>query len=277
MTSPEIDAAIQAGNLTAFRTGIATLHRHDQPLAYEKSAQAAIKAHQPEILNECLCAGSVSAGGYSGIDLAFAAARYGDAETIGPLLDRGGLDPCEVPNDHMGDNFFNFCVGFDNLPALKYLLEQRKYTLADFGPFFKEPTNQPFSGAMSRASAGLVAYLLDRGADPNKPPGGLMHLAASADRVDTMRMLRERGFALDEVANPYSNGMQGTPLHHAVDARKIEAVRFLLDEGVDVEARDPAGKDLIERSKYLSREGYEWPELIEELRERGLLQKFGRK
>ena len=45
MTTPEIDTAIQAGNIAA---GVSALP------AYEKSVQAAVQAHQPAILNECL-------------------------------------------------------------------------------------------------------------------------------------------------------------------------------------------------------------------------------
>ena len=56
-------------------------------------------------------------------------------------------------------------------------------------------------------------------------------------QIDTLRLLHERGADLDA-----SNDRGVRPLHVAVRARGLEAVRFLLERGVELDVRDSARK-----------------------------------
>ena len=275
MATDALTAAIQSGDLSAVQSHLASLPASSRPAAYAAAASLAVQHAQPAILTDCLTTGRVSAAGYRGLDLALAAAKHGTPATVGALLDHGGLDPRDEPHEHLSGTFLNFAAEYDNLPVLKYLLEQRGYGVRDFGPVYKQPAHEPLRGAVARASPATFGYLLNRGADPQRAPG-LTCLAASSGNVGVLWLLLHRGVGggVNEIAAPYHNA--GTPLHHAADARQMSTFKALLDAGADVEKRDPKGRDVIERSKYKDHEGREWPELIEELKMRGMLARLGR-
>ena len=271
MSSTQLIEVIQAGDLPTFQSLIRSLPPSDQRAALQSSAREAIKHNQPGILTACLTAGASTAY-WDDSDLVFAAAKYGTPATLAALLDAGGLDVTDEPNEHMGGNFLNFCVSYDNLAALRYLFEARGYGVADVGPIYKGPRT-PLFDAVQRGSPELLAYLLDRGADPGRAPG-LLHVAACFSRTDAMRVLLDRGAVeVDGVNGDHGMRPSGTALHRAADRRQLEAVRVLLDKGADVSKVDSKGQNVIERSR---RDGQEWNDLAIELRQRGLLALFGR-
>eukprot|EP00741_Cyanophora_paradoxa_P002312 tig00000581_g2243.t1 len=108
-------------------------------------------------------------------------------------------------------------------------------------------------GARPSEELACLRLILDGGADVNEFCGGSapLHLAAARSSPDIIRILVERGAALEardaarEDSNrPYPGGR--TPLLVAVHACKegasLEAVEALLDAGADVGARDAAGR-----------------------------------
>jgi ankyrin repeat protein len=95
--------------------------------------------------------------------------------------------------------------------------------------------DRPLVIALIHGPPDLVRALLDLGADPNVPAQDgfpSLHAAIDAPRADRhalLRLLLERG--ADPNAQRGIN--DGTPLHHAVWRRDLEAVRLLLAHGAD--------------------------------------------
>ncbi|KAB2573616.1 Potassium channel AKT1 [Lasiodiplodia theobromae] len=109
---------------------------------------------------------------------------------------------------------------------------------------------------LCRAPDDFVKWLLDRGADPNGPPGGIDHCGYALRLAVQMlregdgeeapsgvaRMLLERGANVDE----------SRALHMAAENRGIAWVRWLVEEGgadVNAEGFDPDWAGSTEREK----------------------------
>lgn len=89
----------------------------------------------------------------------------------------------------------------------------------------------PLQQAILRKQTAIALYLLEAGADPDKPDSARrspVHLAVERQLPDVLRALLKRG------ANPDMLGQTGwTPLHHAAAGNKIEMVKILLAGGAD--------------------------------------------
>ena len=86
----------------------------------------------------------------------------------------------------------------------------------------------------------MVAWLLERGADPNatdRDGKTALHFAAEAGDVEAISALLKAGAKLEV------GGV--TPLHLAASNGKLDAVRRLLDGGADAKARSPNGATTI--------------------------------
>ena len=104
--------------------------------------------------------------------------------------------------------------------------------------------------ASSSGRIDVVRLLLDRGAaiDATAGDGGTpLHLASSAGHIDVVRLLLDRGAAIDA-----TDGDSGsTPLHVASgagDSGCIDAVRLLLDRGAAIDATDAFGGSALHRA-----------------------------
>ena len=94
-----------------------------------------------------------------------------------------------------------------------------------------------------------VRYLLNCGADPNKPSSSFKRLALGAavehrvheddhaKRLATVRLLIERGAEIDALSGIY----QYTPLVYAAQQGDLELMELLLDSGADVNFKTPGG------------------------------------
>src|SRR5207253_2120076 len=121
----------------------------------------------------------------------------------------------------------------------------------------------------------LVRRLLERGADPNRFGdfhGRALHSAADDERVEViaalvdhgadlwfrdgdchmtaleLALLRQQGQAARQLylrADQQQPGCLGTPLHALAASGAVDRVAALLDAGVDVDARDGAGKTAL--------------------------------
>ena len=271
MNSSRLTEVIHAGDVSTFASLIEALDPSERREVLQSSSKEAVKHDQPAIFAQCLASGA-SAEYWDDHKLHSALAEHGTPATLAVLLDAGGINVTDEPNEHAGGNFLSFCVNYNNLPALRYLFEVRGYGVADMGPIYKGP-HTPLYEAMMRGSPAMLAYLLDRGADPERAPG-LLHLAAGDGRADLIRLLLDRGAVdADEVNGSHGMRPSGTALHRAAELRKLQSVRALLDKGADVSKLDADGQNVIERSQ---KDGEEWGDLVTELRQRGMLGRFGR-
>jgi hypothetical protein len=122
------------------------------------------------------------------------------------------------------------------------------------GQLKKPATRANLGAALNWASeyghAGVVAFLMDRGADPGEPINGMyaLHMAVMGGHLDTIQLLIRRGAPL-ESKNQYG----GTPLTMALWAVKRERVHMWPQEKVDnvalvealIAAGAPAGHDFL--------------------------------
>ncbi|KAK2752205.1 hypothetical protein FQN55_008095 [Onygenales sp. PD_40] len=94
----------------------------------------------------------------------------------------------------------------------------------------------PLHQAAMRGYLGIVAFLLENGADPqakNCQGQTPLHLAARHGMVSVIELLLDQGALID--ATSYDGK---TALHRAAKANSLETVRLLLDRGADVNALD---------------------------------------
>jgi ankyrin repeat protein len=108
-----------------------------------------------------------------------------------------------------------------------------------------------------RQGEGAAAALLELGADPRLPDSRGLNALFYCARVDDVELLRRHGLTLDQRT---PDG--GTLLHHlsayhqgavARDERTVALIRYLVENGVDINAGDGEGQTvlhLIARSEY---------------------------
>lgn len=159
--------------------------------------------------------------------------------------------------------------------------------LLNAGFDINEPLDSSGSSLLWAASLGnreLTAFLLSRGADPNRhfrnhtysplataahdlrltdmmlahnatvKGSGALIVAAEEGNVDVVRLLLEAGADVSEIgvqnwADPRLDVDMGTALHKAVVNRKVKVVRVLLDAGADVNQTNMGGETAIQRAE----------------------------
>jgi ankyrin repeat protein len=100
-----------------------------------------------------------------------------------------------------------------------------------------------------RQAEGVAAALLELGADPRLPDSRGLNALFYCGRADDVALLRRHGLTLDQRT---PDG--GTLLHHlcvyhqgavARDERTVALIRYLVENGVDINARDGAGQTVL--------------------------------
>ncbi|KAK4493679.1 hypothetical protein PRZ48_014864 [Zasmidium cellare] len=120
---------------------------------------------------------------------------------------------------------------------------------------------------LSKAAAGrdarLVEVLLEHGAVIHQ--SGALHAAAGSDRLDTMRLLIERGADVNEILPADSLPVRNrslyatwTPMHFAAYGKEVAAMELLESHGARCDVKDELGRTpeelLVERNEEERRE-----------------------
>jgi len=114
-------------------------------------------------------------------------------------------------------------------------------------PILQTPLHSAFNPY--RQAEGVAAALIELGADPRLPDSRGLDALFYCRRVDDVELLRRHGLSLDRRA---PDG--GTLLHHlcvyhqgavARDERLVALIRYLVDNGVDINAGDANGQTVL--------------------------------
>jgi len=161
------------------------------------------------------------------------AADHGNVEIVRALLDRGAHTEDSggigMPALLAASDLFDRKVP----PAERATLSGRYLAilrlLLDHGANMKVDSTEHLSvlcDAVSQNQTEAVAFLLDRGADPNDYPGWmLLQRAMGNDNIEIMKMLLARGAHINNEHHPL--------LRYTSD---VKYLRFLLDHGADIHA-----------------------------------------
>ena len=145
----------------------------------------------------------------------FAAAREGDVETLGPLLDAGL--PADLSNDK-GDTLLMLASYHGHEALTERLLK------AGADPAIANDRGQtPLAGAAFKGETAIARLLLDHGAPvEDGGPGGKppLTMAAMFDRVEILDLLIERGA---DPAKPGPDGSTALGAAKAMGAKKAAA------------------------------------------------------
>ncbi|HEY1057965.1 MAG TPA: ankyrin repeat domain-containing protein [Limnobacter sp.] len=126
-----------------------------------------------------------------------------------------------------------------DVPTLAYCVNELKHGLEEKG--FNGRT--PLLHAATGGKVGNVRWLVQRGANVNAADADsckAIHLAAQFGDVPTLAYcVNELKHGLEE------KGFNGqTPLLHAADDGKVDAMRWLVQRGANIQARDDSGRGL---------------------------------
>lgn len=112
-----------------------------------------------------------------------------------------------------------------------------------------ERARTPLDVAVSEGDAALVEFLLDRGADPNRPGSEVppLTVAVMRGRSEVVRLLLERG------ADPNVRSVFGPTLHVAALSGYSDIARLLLAHGAAPDQRDSRGKTAAQLAREVGR------------------------
>ena len=164
----------------------------------------------------------------------FGAIKQDDDRTVKALLSRG-FDP--NTRDPKGLHGLFLAV---REPAPKVAIALIEWPKTDVEPRTAQDES-PLMIAALKGETDLVARLIQRGADVNKPGWTPLHYAATNGHLAIIRLLLDKYAYIDAEA---PNG--STPLMMAAQFGPPAAVRLLLDEGADPLLKNPRGKTAID-------------------------------
>lgn len=133
-------------------------------------------------------------------------------------------------------------LAVDNLPTLQYLLSKDKVTIEARNYWGKTPLLSAFAANRLDAAKALHAA----GADLRANSGGrtALHFAAEHDNIEAIKFLLSQGLDID------AKDEDGrTPLHCAAVSQTGEAYRYLLDQGA-IDSPDKYGSSAAHKRNY---------------------------
>ncbi len=153
--------------------------------------------------------------------------------------------------DEYGTSLIKWCAYYGDVSAIKFLLENGEsiQTLGD---------NLDLNGAVFHGQLRLCQFLIEQGADVNKPLSdtGETPLHSALCKTDRRTFDPVLEFLLSSGANPNCATIPGvatdsfmrdcrtkgeTPLHRAAAFGTEETIQMLLDAGANIEAKDMNG------------------------------------
>ncbi|KAK3154134.1 hypothetical protein QOZ80_2BG0186580 [Eleusine coracana subsp. coracana] len=125
-----------------------------------------------------------------------------------------------------GAGVLHLAAGSGRIPVCAYLVEELHVDVNAVD----ESGDAPLAHAVRGCKVDTVRYLLDHGADPNKPGEHgctTLHVAAGARMCEIIQVLLSKGADVD------SFSYCGTPLHAAIIGKQDAALKVLLDNHAD--------------------------------------------
>ena len=173
----------------------------------------------------------VQAGSYEDF---FTAVKKDDAATVKSLLQRGFDANSRDPN---GQHALYLALQEPSLKVVSALLDWDKTKVESRNA----ADESPLMLASLKGILPVVAKLVEKGADVNKPGWAPLHYAATFGHIDVMNLLLENHAYID-AASP--NG--STPLMMAALYGSASAVKLLLEAGADPTLKNNQGLTAID-------------------------------
>ena len=167
------------------------------------------------------------------------ASRDGRTDVVGRLLSTGMLEvDCTPLHANARGDVFRF-----NTPLLEAVVHGQHEVvqfLIERGADPNKPyRHMPMNSAAQKGHEKVVRVFLDAGMDPDESGRQgytPMHFAARNGHKNVVRMLIDAGAHIDK-----TNQFGDTPLHWAADEGQSDMYQFLLDNGADPNKADNAG------------------------------------
>ena len=160
----------------------------------------------------------------------FKALQLDLAQSVKSLLNRG-FDPNTVDTAR-GDPALVYAIRFQAVRTIPVLLASPQINLEARAP----NGDTALMVAAYKGEKDIVAALLDKGAEPNRPGWTALHYAAASGSLDIARMLLEKSAYIDASAPNRT-----TPLMMAAGGGQTAMIKLLIEEGADQTIRNDAG------------------------------------
>ena len=160
----------------------------------------------------------------------FKALQLDLAPSVRALLNRG-FDPNTVDTSR-GDPALIYAIRFQATKTIPVLLASPQIDIEARAP----NGDTALMVAAYKKEKEIVAGLLEKGAEPNRPGWTALHYAAASGSLDIVRMLLEKSAYIDASAPNRT-----TPLMMAAGAGQTAVIKLLIEEGADQSIRNDAG------------------------------------
>lgn len=160
----------------------------------------------------------------------FKALQLDLAPSVKSLLNRG-FDPNTVDTTR-GDPALVYAIRFQSVKSIPLLLASPQINIEARAP----NGDTALMVAAYKAEKDIVAALLAKGAEPNRPGWTALHYAAASGSLDIVRMLLEKSAYIDA-----SSPNKTTPLMMAAGGGQTAVMKLLIEEGADQTLRNDLG------------------------------------